>query len=201
MATMSTPSLTPTSYLVLGLVARFQPVTSYDLKQVVQRSVGNFWSFPHSQLYAEPARLVNLGLLAEERELAGRRRRRFRLTAEGRIALRTWLATPAVERVEVRDTGLLQYAIADPSEGDDIAALARGHLASHRAKQKEYQHVRATLGDRADPEISTLRMGELYEQAAITFWTEVLQAQPGDDDASRHSGAAPAWSDGPRPAT
>ena len=49
------PSLTPTSYLVLGLVARQGECTSYDMKRTVSGSIGYFWTFPHSQLYAEPA--------------------------------------------------------------------------------------------------------------------------------------------------
>jgi len=47
------------------------PSTPYDLKRFVQLSVGNFWPFPHTQLYAEPARLAEAGLLEE----TGRRRR------------------------------------------------------------------------------------------------------------------------------
>ena len=55
---MAARPLTPTSYLVLGLVRTLQPCTSYDMKLLVNISIGMFWSFQHSQLYAEPARLV-----------------------------------------------------------------------------------------------------------------------------------------------
>ena len=58
------PSLTPTSYVVLGLVGAFGPCTSYDMKRFVSVSIGYFWPFPHSQLYAEPARLAQLGSAA-----------------------------------------------------------------------------------------------------------------------------------------
>src|SRR5688572_20466911 len=72
--TMSTePRLGPTSYLVLGIVALRGPSTPYDLKRFVQLTVGNFWPFPHTQLYAEPARLAEAGLLEETREETGRR--------------------------------------------------------------------------------------------------------------------------------
>ena len=60
---MSNDKLTPTSYLVLGLIALLGRATSYDLKAMVGRSIGYFWTFPHSQLYAEPDRLVGMGLL------------------------------------------------------------------------------------------------------------------------------------------
>jgi hypothetical protein len=48
-------------------------------------------------IYAETERLARLGLLAEERELTGRRRRSYRITAGGRAALAAWLAEPATE--------------------------------------------------------------------------------------------------------
>jgi DNA-binding MarR family transcriptional regulator len=87
-------NLTPTSYLVLGLLGAMGPSTSYDLKRAVNRSIGEFWSFPHSQLYAEPVRLAAAGLLVEEREEKGRRRRLWSITAAGRDALDAWLAEP-----------------------------------------------------------------------------------------------------------
>ncbi len=64
----------PVSYLVLGIVAVRGPSTSYDLKRFVQLSIGHFWPFPHTQLYAEPARLAEAGLLEETQEESGRRR-------------------------------------------------------------------------------------------------------------------------------
>ena len=70
--------LGPVSYLVLGIVALRGPSTPYDLKRFVQLSIGHFWPFPHTQLYAEPARLADAGLLEEMREESGRRRRHSR---------------------------------------------------------------------------------------------------------------------------
>src|ERR1700690_1107125 len=95
--------LTPTSYLVLGLVAREGPSTPYDLKRHVAATIGHFWSFPHALLYKEPPRLVELGLLTEEREFDGRRRRLFAITDAGRRALRDWLSRPARQPTELRD--------------------------------------------------------------------------------------------------
>ena len=71
---MSTVRLTPTSYVVLGLLERLGPATPYDLKCAAQLGVSNFWSLPHAQLYVEPARLATAGLLNERQEQGGRRR-------------------------------------------------------------------------------------------------------------------------------
>src|SRR4029450_2024818 len=91
---MSRPDLTPVSYVVLGLVARDGPSTPYALKTAVGRGVAHFWQFPHSQICAETDRLARLGLLAEEREHTGRRRRSYRITPEGRAAPSAWVAGP-----------------------------------------------------------------------------------------------------------
>src|SRR5579863_10439101 len=99
---MSNRELTPISYLVLGLVAS-GPATSYELKQKVAGSVGFMWSFPHSALYAEPPRLVGLGLLADQREEHGRRRRIFTITDRGLAELGHWLREPTSEPPELRD--------------------------------------------------------------------------------------------------
>src|SRR6266540_3860490 len=94
---MSIPELNPVSYVVMGLVKRDGPSTPYELKTAVGRGIAYFWQFPHSQIYAESERLARLGLLLEEREQTGRRRRTFRITPEGRAALRAWLAQPTSE--------------------------------------------------------------------------------------------------------
>ena len=129
---MSTPDLTPVSYVVLGLVARDGPSTPYALKAAVGRGIAHFWQFPHSQIYAETERLARLGLLAEEREQTGRRRRSYRITAEGRAALAAWLAEPTDEPMQVRSLGLLKLFFAQHASPDDVAELARAQAELHR---------------------------------------------------------------------
>ena len=55
---MSSVRLGPVSYLVLAITALRGSSTPYELKRFVQLSIGHFWPFPHTQLYAEPARLA-----------------------------------------------------------------------------------------------------------------------------------------------
>ncbi len=87
--------LDETSYIVLGLLEMSEPATPYDLERVARLSTVRFWTIPHSRLYSECARLAKEGLLSEEREQTGRRRRIYRLTASGREALKGWRADPA----------------------------------------------------------------------------------------------------------
>jgi DNA-binding PadR family transcriptional regulator len=57
------PRLTGTSFAVLSLLQMLGEATPYDLKQVLERSVENFWPVPHTTFYAEPERLARAGLL------------------------------------------------------------------------------------------------------------------------------------------
>jgi PadR family transcriptional regulator AphA len=167
------PTLTPTSYLVLGLVRHLGDCTSYELKAAVARSVGYFWSFPHSQLYAEPARLVELGLLSEDREQTGRRRRRYTITDTGRDALQRWLSTPAAGVTELRDLGMLQLFFGSYVGPEAVRGLARTQAAAHEARLAEYQGI-ARRAEQGDPyQYTTLAMGLRFEQAAISFWRDV----------------------------
>ena len=181
---MSTERLTPTSCLVLGLLAREGPSTPYELELHVRATLGHFWSFAHTLLYSEPARLAALGLATETRESEGRRRRVFTITPAGETALATWLDRPSRAPTELRDLGLLQLFFADFAPGESRLRLAEQQLANHQAKLAAYQEDerldRRTDGSRRGQRTvehwrgETLRMGVLYEGAAVDFWSGIV---------------------------
>jgi len=178
---MSTERLTPTSYLVLGLLAREGPSTPYALERHVAATLGNFWSFPHTLLYSEPERLEALGLVTETREPEGRRRRSFAITAAGIEALDAWLERPARARTELRDLGLLQLFFMDLASDQARLRLAQEQLTIHQAKLSAYEgdarieRRRGASGLRTVEHWrgATLPMGLLYEAAAVEFWQDV----------------------------
>jgi len=162
--------LTPTSVIVLGLVQRAGSATPYELKQAVAATVGNFWSLPHSQVYAEPQRLARAGYLEERRERTGRRRRVFTLTPEGRAALDAWRSVPAAGLPELRDLALLKLFF-----GADPRIVAPGQLEAHRAKLEAYQALRR-IDDGAGPRGSWLVLdaGIGHEREWVEFWERIL---------------------------
>ncbi|MGD0273350.1 MAG: PadR family transcriptional regulator [Gaiellaceae bacterium] len=174
---MSSSTLTPVSYLVLGWIAH-SPATPYDLKRKVAQSVGNFWAFPHSQLYAEPARLSELGLLEEEQEQHGRRRHVYSITETGRQALEEWLREPTSEAPQIRDVALLKLFFSDSLDSENIVALAQAQERSHREKLAAYEEVERTIPDHATFGRATLRMGFAVERAFIEFWSEIAARPP-----------------------
>jgi len=168
------PSLTPTSYLVLGLVARHDACTSYDMKRTVSGSIGYFWTFPHSQLYAEPVRLAELGLLSEEQEPSGRKRRTYRLTDAGREALRLWLAEPTDEPTEIRDLAVLKLFFGREAEPEPLRILAERAAAAHRKRLAEYEAI-AAIPHIEKHERLTLELGLRFERHSIRYWEEVAE--------------------------
>jgi DNA-binding PadR family transcriptional regulator len=162
--------LTPTSYVVLGLIEQLGTATPYDLKAMAALGVGHFWSLPHTQLYAEPARLAEAGYLSEERERKGRRRRLYGLTSKGREALDEWRSQPTSDLYEIRDAGLLQlYFGADPAE------LAEAQLEIHRENLRRFEELEPATRLAGVPEGVRLALlsGIGHAREYVRFWTKI----------------------------
>ncbi|PBC66187.1 PadR family transcriptional regulator [Streptomyces sp. TLI_235] len=184
--------LTPSQLVVLGLIARHGPMTPYELKARVESSVGHYWPIPHAQLYRDPPRLADLGLLREDAEEHGRRRRVFHLTAAGRETLRSWLADPSTPEPETRNPALLKLTFADLGAPGQVAELAEAQAAQHRRWLGTYREMQAHLDPHApDTPARTrlLTLGIAHEQSYVTFW-ESLAADPNGTGAPGPEAAA-----------
>jgi PadR family transcriptional regulator, regulatory protein AphA len=161
--------LTPTSYIVLGLLDQVGEATPYDLKRLVGISVGHFWSLQHAQLYSEPERLARAGYLTEDQEQGGRRRKRYAITDRGREALAAWRAEPPEELAEMREPALLKLFF-----GADPAALANTQLGAHRRRLAEYEAIRERIPREAEKgNLLALEAGIRHERVWIEFWSEL----------------------------
>jgi DNA-binding PadR family transcriptional regulator len=79
------------------------------------RSVGFICPRAPSQVYAEPKRLVKLGLARATRERTGRRSRvRYTITRAGEAALQAWLASPSIAEPWFESEALLRVFFAGP---------------------------------------------------------------------------------------
>lgn len=161
--------LTPTSYIVLGLLDAAGEATPYDLKQMVAVSLGNFWSLQHAQLYTEPERLAAAGYLDERREEGGRRRRHYRVAERGREALRQWLAEPTAELTELRDLALLKVFF-----GADTKAMGATQVPAHEERLAEYEEFWETAGEGLTEGMRiTLNAGIEAERGWVEFWSRL----------------------------
>jgi DNA-binding PadR family transcriptional regulator len=161
--------LTPTSYIVLGLLELAGESTPYQLKQLVAGSVGYFWTLQHAQLYTEPERLAAAGYVSETREEGGRRRRLYALTAKGRKALEEWRTESTSALAELREPALLKLFF-----GADPTGLAAVQIPANRSRLAEYEAIRDSMpADVPDGPRQALEMGIRFERAAIAFWEEL----------------------------
>jgi PadR family transcriptional regulator AphA len=170
---MSRP-LDETSYVVFGLLELAEPTTPYNLERIARLSTERFWTVPHSKLYSECARLAEEGLLTEEREQTGRRRRIYRLTASGREALEAWRADPAGVHDEVQSLGFLKLFL-----GADPATLAAVYLPEHEERLRKYEALREVSADVVDAPrgpVLALEAGIGIQREAIRFWKTLLDA-------------------------
>ena len=172
--------LSPVSYLVLGLIGLRGASTPYQLKRAASRTINYFWPFPHSQLYGEPERLAAAGLLSEEREEAGRRRKLYSLTPLGKQALEDWLATPPGAIFEMRDMAVLQLFFGEFTSRETIVRLAEDQVRLYRERLAVYQ----TIADQyhaapmSQRRMAPLELGIRMAQACIGFWSDIARQPP-----------------------
>jgi PadR family transcriptional regulator, regulatory protein AphA len=166
--------LTGTSYAVLSLLELSGPATPYDLKQALERSIENFWPVPHTTFYAEPARLAAAGLLTEQQEQGGRRRKLYTLTEDGRRALKQWANSPELAPPQLREEGVLKIFA-----GGDPVPILRTRSEWHRAKLAELEGYLEAIGD--DPlwqgVRASLLVGVTYHRMLLEAIERFLDAQ------------------------
>lgn len=189
--------LTTVDYLILGLVGSLQPCTSYDLKREVERSISHFWTFSHTALYQAPAQLVAAGLLTDEQEATGRRRRTYRLTDSGRERLAEWLGDTRAHSIELRDLALLKLFFLDHADPGLVRAHAESQAQYHAQRLEEFRALMSRQqpdpSDPSDPShptrMAVLRFGSRWEEAARDFWIELAKDEA---DNQRAGGGTPA---------
>lgn len=132
--------LTPTSYVLLGTLS-FGPRTGYSTKTLLDKSIRFFWATSYSQIYPELKRLAEAGLVeGTDTTEGGRRRVEYRITDEGREALRGWLCQPP-EIFEMRDEGLLKLFFSNAASPDCAIKTLRSIRERHEMMGRQLQEL------------------------------------------------------------
>lgn len=160
--------LSPTSYIVLGMIDWLGPSSPYRLKKALAASIAGVHPVPHTTFYAEPARLAAAGYLDESQEDGGRRQKRYALTQQGRDALAEWLETPDAEPTELRAPAIVKVFF-----GADPARVAAAPLARHRELLSHFEELQARdPGDTAG-RAHALRTGIEYHRFWVQAWERI----------------------------
>lgn len=125
---MSAATLTPSDYVVLGMVG-LGARSGYEIKQSVELSIRFFWTISPAQVYPSLAKLERAGLLAGRDEPQGNRPRRvYQRTRKGSRALDEWLKRSEPMPFELRDIAMVKLFFADaldPADADQLLAEVR----------------------------------------------------------------------------
>ncbi len=90
-----------TDYVILGLLSE-EPMTGYQIKQIIDIRFKYFWNESYGQLYPSLRTLREKGFIEEDASGDdARSRKAYRLTLSGLDALKSWLEQP-VEKESMR---------------------------------------------------------------------------------------------------
>jgi DNA-binding PadR family transcriptional regulator len=144
-----------TRYVLLGAIDVLKKASGYEIKQLIQLAIGNFWNESFGQIYPALKDLAGEGLIAAaDEDLGPRDQRRFKMTDAGREALSAWVRkTPHPDRP--RSELLLKLffgKFAGPDWARGILTAARGQYEA--AKKIAAMGFDQTLAeDAADPSL------------------------------------------------
>jgi PadR family transcriptional regulator AphA len=169
-------TLTTTEVAVLGLLTR-RPMSGYDLKKTVDRSVGYFWSPAKSQIYAVLPRLVEAGF-ATSRKIAQSQRpdkQVYRITPRGRRALEDWIAESPAPSEPARNPLLLKLFFGEVSSPEVLLEHVRERREQAERLKAELEAIDARTEDPEKDFFSNLtrRYGHSFADAIISWAEEV----------------------------
>ena len=122
---------TAVTWAVLGLLG-MKPMSGYDIKRAVDRTIRHFWAASYGQIYPELKRLEQAGWISGKDASQGERARRvYKLTAQGGRELDAWLHGYET-RIEMRDESLLRLFFADALPHDEALGLLAARREGYR---------------------------------------------------------------------
>lgn len=144
--------MTTTSYALLGLLVFEGPesdgLSGYEIKQRADQTLRFYWVSPAmSQVYVEMDRLVGHDLVAALDEDSGKRRtRRYRITQEGLITLRTWLAESDTGFPVLKHPVALKLLLGGLLGPDRLQQILKGYLDDLAERRRQLDAVLSGLG-------------------------------------------------------
>lgn len=198
---MSRRSRTP--YTVLGCLT-LRPMSGYDVKQFLERTVVHFWSESPGQIYPALRELEEEGLVEGRAEPGerGQEKRVYEITESGREALRDWLEQPAEPTRPRYEHSLKLFfgRVAGPEASiEHLERLRRRTeetLARYRTREEELEERAHREPNSPAPYwLVVLRGGIRYSEMVLEWCDEsekTLRALPERDPDGRRDTAPPA---------
>lgn len=168
--------LSPTAYVILGMVSR-EARSGYEIKAVVDKSVRFFWAASYGQIYPELKKLAEAGLVEGVDAPTGDRKRTvYAITPDGEEELKAWLRE-SPETLEMREEGLLKLFFSGVLEREEAVETLR---AMRRQREEIGAQLRAMEAEKEEIEDPyppmVLRAGIEFNDW-FAEWCERMEAQ------------------------
>lgn len=171
--TESKRGLNSTAASLLGFLHE-GPMSGWDLVNLAQERIGDFWTITQSQVYRELAAMDRAGLV-QKGQRGARERTPYHLTEAGREEFAQWIVRdPGPETIRVPLLLTLSFGeFVEPARLDRIIAANRR---VHEQRLAEYLSEEGTPMSRCEQ--ATLDFGIGYERAVLS-WFDRLPAMLG----------------------
>jgi len=166
-------------YAVLGALS-IEPMSGYDIKNLLGRTIGHFWNEGYGQIYPTLKQLSGAGLVISQVKTRGGKpyRHVYTMTEAGWDELRNWLARPVDSEHPGRSELLLKLFFGQHAP----AAANLEHVRQHRQMLAtlidRYQAIEAELDaetSRNQPYwLITLRHGLAVTRASLAWCDETI---------------------------
>ena len=167
------PRVNQSQFALLGLLG-IEPMSGYDLKQLIAWSVGHFWREGYGQIYPTLQQLQKQRLLTKktQRQKGKPDRNVYSLTSAGRERLRQWLAEPASPEVP-RNELLLKLFFGQWVPG----AMSRSQVERHRQLWKQQLVEYAAIRKRLFEESGERNPGLPFWEITLSYGEHIAKAQ------------------------
>jgi PadR family transcriptional regulator, regulatory protein AphA len=171
--------LSPTAYVILGMVSR-EPRSGYEIKALVDNTTRFFWAASYGQIYPELKRLAEAGLIAGSDVPRGERKRTvYAITDDGERELKAWLRQPP-QTVEMREEGLLKLFFAGvlpPEQAAETLRSMREHRRGISARLRSMEPDAAEKLKQDDPYPLIVLQGGIEFNEWFADWCERMEAR------------------------
>src|SRR4051812_10008605 len=151
------------------------PKYGLQLRQEFEARTGEVWPLNVGQVYTTLQRLERDGFVESEDGTDDGPQRNFRITAEGRAELTTWLRTPPDLSSPPRDELVIKVLVALDVPGVDVHEVIQAHRRHLIELMQQWTRIKEDAGD--DVNLALVVDAELYRLDSVIRWLDAADGR------------------------
>lgn len=166
------PRVNKSQFGILGCLS-IKPMSAYEIKSFINRSIAHFWSESEGQLYPTLRKLSDEGMVIGAEEISQKLKTKivYSITKSGKKALKQWLAAE-VNNIPYRNEILLKVFFGSEVKEETTIKLLHQSLDSLKQRLQQLENVKASLATKS---ISKKR--KKYVFLSLEYGLRLLRAE------------------------